>query len=759
MPQYQPVFQVSSLNGANGFRLDGATGEGAGFAVSSAGDINGDGLSDLIVGAPFGGAGAAYVIFGRGTGIIGPTLDLSSLNGTNGFRLNGENAGDVAGRSVSSAGDVNHDGFDDFIVGAMLADPNGADSGASYVVFGGDTWNATFNLSSLDGSNGFRINGEAAGDYAGTVHSAGDVNGDGFDDLIIGAPKADGGGSESGAAYVVFGKGSGFSATLNLSALDGTNGFEIDGTSGQRFGTTVAAVGDMNGDGFADFAVGTTSVASFVVFGKASGFAATTTISAALSGGGAFQITGAADSLSSAGDINGDGYDDLIIGDSPASPNGLTNAGESYVLFGRGSGFPQFVDSTKLDGTNGFRLDGGAFDRSGFSVSSIGDFNGDGFADLVIGVAFNSDDSQAFVVFGKASGFLPSLDLTTLNGDDGFRIEGPTNARFANSVSAAGDVNGDGFADLIVGAYGASPHGLNSGSSYVIYGSAPTGDVTRTGTSIANTINGGASDDELSGLGGNDNLYGGAGDDLIKGGSGNDIVSADAGDDVVRGGSGNDSLAGWDGSDQIDGGSGNDTISGGAGSDRLHGSSGADTIHGDDGSDVIDGGDDNDIITGDVGNDILAGNDGDDTLSGGDGDDVLNGGDGKDTLNGNAGVDRFVYGTAADSTSSHYDTVKNADFAADLWDVSGTITGIDASITHGALATKHFDAKLAAAIDSTHLLAHHAVLFTPSSGNLHDKTFLIVDQNGVAGYQAGVDLVIQLATPQNIANIDAGDFI
>ena len=136
------------------------------------------------------------------------SINLSSLSGSNGFRLDGEVAHDYSGSSVSNAGDVNGDGFDDLIVGAKGADPNGTDSGSSYVVFGqASGFSATMNLSSLDGSNGLRLDGEAAYDYSGqSVSTAGDVNGDGFDDLIVGASRADSNGTDSGSSYVVFGR-------------------------------------------------------------------------------------------------------------------------------------------------------------------------------------------------------------------------------------------------------------------------------------------------------------------------------------------------------------------------------------------------------------------------------------------------------------------------------------------------------------------------------------------------------------------------
>ncbi|SFD87297.1 integrin alpha [Nitrosomonas sp. Nm166] len=167
------VINLSSLDGTNGFRLDGEGGR-SGRSVSSAGDVNGDGFDDVIIGAP--GANSSYVVFGKAFG-FDATLDLSSLGGSNGFRMGG--GGDSSGGSVSTAGGVNGDGFDDVIVGAIGADPNGRDSGSSYAVFGkASGFDAAVDLSSLNGSNGFRLDGEARLDFSGrSVSNAGDVNG------------------------------------------------------------------------------------------------------------------------------------------------------------------------------------------------------------------------------------------------------------------------------------------------------------------------------------------------------------------------------------------------------------------------------------------------------------------------------------------------------------------------------------------------------------------------------------------------------
>ena len=244
--------------------------------MSSAGDVNGDGLADLLIGADGAGgpngtySGASYVVFGRNTAQSGPfpaSLNFSSLDGTNGFRLNGVAADDRSGFAVSSAGDVNGDGLTDLLIGATVADPNGSGSGASYVVFGRNTaqsgpFPASLDLSSLDGTNGFRLDGVAADDRSGfAVSSAGDVNGDGLADLLIGAYGAGPNGNFSGASYVVFGRNTAqsgpFPASLDLSSLDGTNGFRLNGVAAYDFsGCAVSNAGDVNGDGGADLLIG-----------------------------------------------------------------------------------------------------------------------------------------------------------------------------------------------------------------------------------------------------------------------------------------------------------------------------------------------------------------------------------------------------------------------------------------------------------------------------------------------------------------------
>jgi hypothetical protein len=516
MGQYPANIDLSSLDGTTGFKLSGAAaGDFLGYSVASAGDVNGDGFADLIVGAygadPHGLiSGASYVVFGKASGFAA-NIDLSTLDGTTGFKLSGAASGDRSGFSVAAAGDVNGDGLADVIVGAPLGNPNGIDSGASYVVFGkASGFAANIDLSTMDGTTGFKLLGAAPGDASGcAVASAGDVNGDGFADLIVGAYAADPHGTDSGASYVVFGKASGFAANIALSTLDGTTGFTLSGeAAGDESGYAVASAGDVNGDGFADLIIGAyladphglSSGASYVVFGKASGFAANIDLST-LDGTTGFKLSGEAAgdllgySVASAGDVNGDGFADLIVGAARGDQHGI-DSGASYVVFGKASGFAANLDLSTLDGTTGFKLSGeAASDYSGVSVASAGDVNGDGFDDLLVG-AFGADphgsnSGASYIVFGKASGFAANIDLSTLDGT-GFKLSGvAAGDDSGHSVKTAGDINGDGLADLIVGAYHADPHGTDSGASYVVFGQLPDTVVNRTGTTTSQNLVGG----------------------------------------------------------------------------------------------------------------------------------------------------------------------------------------------------------------------------------------------------------------------------
>jgi hypothetical protein len=238
--------------------------------------------------------------------------------------------------------------------------------------------------------------------------------------------------------------------------------------------------------------------------------------------------------------VNGDGFADLMVGADHASPNGYSNSGSSFVIFGRASGFPA---SIALNGSNGFHLNGvAANDYSGNSVSTAGDVNGDGLADVITG-ASKADPNEiygsgsSYLVFGQTSGIPPTFNLSTLNGINGFRFDGvATSDMSGKSVSDAGDINGDGFGDLIVGVDRAN-------SSYVVFGGDFTGAVTQPGTSADDNLTGTAAAEHFVGGQGNDTLTGGGGADTFAGGSGDDTIQApDLSFKRVDGGSGSDSL-------------------------------------------------------------------------------------------------------------------------------------------------------------------------------------------------------------------------
>jgi hypothetical protein len=498
------TIELASLNGTNGFLSNGvAVSDQAGWWLSEAGDVNDDGFGDILIGAqnanPHGNnSGQSYVIYG-GTGVQG-TIELSGLDGTIGFMVNGIAAGDQSGTSVSGDGDVNGDGVDDILIGGRNADPHGSGSGQSYVLYGDQGLPGTIELSALNGTNGFRMNGISTGDQSGfSVSLAGDMNGDGLADILIGALYADPHGNASGQSYVVYG-GTGLPSTIELSALDGTSGFTINGVAtDDRSGQMVSGAGDVNGDSFDDILLGVPAAGSggqsYVIYGGTS-VPGTVELSG-LDGTSGFTVNAiaggdsAGDAASGAGDVNGDGLGDLLIGAHNADPHG-NNSGQSYVVYG-GTALPGTIDLSALDGTNGFRLNGiAANDFAGGAVSGAGNVNGDGFDDIMIGASGADPNApqagQGYVVYG-GSGLPGTLELSALNGTNGFRVNGILDTDYAgHMVSGAGDVDGDYFDDILIAAPWADPHGPSSGTIYLVYGdgaNVPTATPTATATATS----------------------------------------------------------------------------------------------------------------------------------------------------------------------------------------------------------------------------------------------------------------------------------
>ena len=692
MGEFPAVVDLNTLDGTNGFRLEGIAAEHTtGFSVAFVDDLNGDGIDDLIIGSPEANVGAsntglAHVVFGRTDGFL-EEIDLNLLNGTDGFNIIGGVQNDRIGSFVSSAGDFNGDGLGDYLISARTSSTDVVlGGGATFVLFGDiENSGGIIDINTLNGNNGFRINGANEADLSGkSVSLAGDFNGDGFDDILVSADFADPNGNMSGESYLVYGSESALGPTLSLSSLSGGDGFRIAGLqAGDQNGFSLSSAGDVNGDGFDDIIVsspgadpnGSNSGSSYVLFGRAGVGGAAVDLST-LDGTTGFRLDGVSTddtsgfSVSNAGDVNGDGFDDLIIGAIGADPDGPLR-GSSYVVFGKSGGFSSNLELSSLDGTNGFRLDGVANgDRSGSAVSAAGDVNGDGFDDIIVG-AGNADPNgtssgSSYVVFGKSVGHLAVEQLSFLDGDNGFRIDGVNGSNSGAAVSGAGDINGDGFDDVIIGAFTASPNGIFSGESYVIFGGAPGFGVTRVGSTADQTIRGTDFNDNLSGLAGDDLLVGQAGNDLLIGGSGedeldggagedrlnagngNDILRGGDGSDTLRGNSGDDELFGGDNSDELIGGVGSDLIYGGNGNDNFLGQGGNDTLHGEEGDDIIRGGSGNDLIFGDAGDDVLLGQGNNDTLHGGAGNDTLQGAAGSDILIGGVGDDNLTGSVGAD---------------------------------------------------------------------------------------------------------------
>jgi glycosylphosphatidylinositol phospholipase D len=490
---FPAVLDLDELDGVGGFRAIGAGFEHfSGWSMDAAGDVNGDGVGDLLLGVPglligtgwHGPSGAAIVLYGRSEGDpFPPRFDLATIDGDNGFLVHALDD-DIAGYTVGAAGDVNGDGLADIAVGAphMLWSP-----GRGYVVFGRSGNVPAERLLYELGDGGFQFDAPAGIRWLAVALShVGDVNGDGRGDLGVGA---------RGEAFVLFGRDAGdpFSRRLLVTDLDGSDGFRIDPVDGSdRLGRSLSPAGDINGDGYDDMLVGAPGAnpggggatgAAYVIFGREGAFPPR--ISAAdLDGTNGFRLEGVsvADEtgfkVASAGDFNGDGVNDLVIGAWGASPRGIAGAGAAYLVFGRGGAYPPAIDLASLDGASGLRLDGfGEYDQAGIGVAGAGDVNGDGLADVAIG-GFGGPPGEtygpgvAFVVFGTRETLPATLDLGELDGRDGFAM---TTAAVEDAlgwaVSPAGDLNGDGMDDLAIAAPWASPEGrYRAGVVHIVYG-------------------------------------------------------------------------------------------------------------------------------------------------------------------------------------------------------------------------------------------------------------------------------------------------
>ncbi|ETD86608.1 FG-GAP repeat protein [Rhodobacter capsulatus] len=723
---------LSALTSDQGFVLrDSVTGDGFGCCVASAGDLNGDGHDDLMIGAigdDRGGAetGAVWVIFGSAGGATGP-IDLDALTPAQGVVIRGPEAEARFGASLAAAGDVNGDGIDDIVIGAPRSDAGATDGGAAWVVFGAPDIGAggPVDLAESPASRALRISGGGEADLAGSsVAAAGDLDGDGLADLLIGVPRADAGGTDSGAVWLI--RGSAELSRLGqiaLTALPAGLGQAIIGPADwDLLGLAVSQAGDLNGDGLGDLilaapgrdvagagATGEDAGTAWVIFGSADPDRGPIDLSALTPGTG-FALTGPGDgalagwSVAALGDINGDGIDDIAIG-APYAQGTAPWSGGAWVVFGRdtGAGATPFgtLDLAALNPSEGFAITGaGSNDALGWAVSAAGDVNGDGLGDLVLGApGRDGGTGAAWVIFGRnvAAGATPfgTLDLADLDGLDGLALIGWAGASAGISVAAAGDLNGDGLGDLLLGAPGAQGDPTAAGAAVVLYGGSFA---SRLSGSIGNdTLSGSTGDDAVLGFAGNDLLYGAAGLDALLGAAGDDTLDGGAGDDTLRGGAGDDTYVIDSETDTVcefctpegtEDAGGADTVlarvsydltrcagacyietliligtgalsaTGNALGNRLTGNEAANLLRGLEGADLLDGGG------------------GDDRLEGGDGNDRLQGGAGADVMLGGAGNDVYTVESDADQV---FDTLSETDLR-DAGGIDTVLTSVSYSL-------------------------------------------------------------------------------
>jgi hypothetical protein len=414
-----------------------------GTCVASAGDLNGDGHADVIVGAGLytngqANEGRAFVYLGSASG-LSPAANWTAES---------NQAGASFGWSVAGAGDVNGDGYADVIVGADSYDNGQSDEGRAFVYHGSASG---FSPSANWSAESDQVNTY----YANSVAGAGDVNGDGYADVIVGARQYDNGQNREGRAFVYHGSAVGLSTTANWTAESNV--------AWANFGWSVAGAGDVNGDSYADIVVGAYGFANgqsaegraFVYHGSASGLVTTPNWSVESNQADAYYGC----SVAGAGDVNGDGYTDIIVGAYQYS-NGEYYEGSAFVYHGSASGLSTAANWNAEGDQESARF--------GTSVAGAGDVNGDGYADIIVGASFYDNgvdnEGRAVVYHGSASGLSTTANWTAESDE--------SSAFFGNSVASAGDVNGDGFADVVVGAEYSNAGQTDGGRAVVYHGSA-----------------------------------------------------------------------------------------------------------------------------------------------------------------------------------------------------------------------------------------------------------------------------------------------
>lgn len=443
-------------------RLDGAgTNAQAGAAVAAAGDFNGDGFADLLVGAPgaargaTANVGAAFVIYGTSVGI--PAVELGLMTPAKGVAITSSSvaAGKMIAYAVAPAGDFNGDGLDDIVVGSALGQFGSGQAGKAWIVFGRSGATA-IDLDSLD-STGVTLSGVGNGDGFGTVIAGGgSFNGDAHPDVALAAPF---GAGFNGEVYVVYGTATP-PATLGAGQLNGSNGTVLqEPESFNLTGIALALDGDSNGDGIADLLIGSFGMldaqqhsvgGAYLVHGRTATKASINLGELAGTDGarfvGPYYSLSVADAAGSTvaflGDQNGDGRDELLIADPDASPNARRFSGEVFVV--NGAANPGAVRQLGAhSASDGWRIQGAAAgDKAGVSLTGRADVNRDGRADLVIAAPQTTDSTplgpgRVAVLFDlRGTGAAVDLAMLEQRRRNGDVLVGNANGRDFGAVAA-----------------------------------------------------------------------------------------------------------------------------------------------------------------------------------------------------------------------------------------------------------------------------------------------------------------------------------
>jgi Ca2+-binding RTX toxin-like protein len=702
--------------GTRGFRIAGTDVEDL-VTPEDAGDVNGDGLADVVVPVGQGefddyeDGGRAVVVFGRRAP---QDVDLRRPEQRDLTIELPTGEGEVAG-----AGDVNGDGLDDLVAGNGFEGAEEEDEDArpsSAIVFGTRELRGTRDVERL-GANGFRIVGARADALFGSsVASAGDVDGDGLGDVVIGSPITLPEDFESideedvdaeliaslqrGRAYIVYGRRERTTADVTRAGT----ATRLDSTRPTSLGFAVAGARDVNGDGLGDVAVSAPGLslvlpftqergAAYVVFGGRSRPAA---LNADALGDRGFAVQGRRGtaatglSLAAAGDQDGDGRADLLVGElgvddlTALSLDEAQAPGAVQLVYGSASGAT--VDLA-APGDRALTLRGSGGDTAGVSVAGGSDLDRDGRGEILVARPgacrvgrLAEGDAVGFAVGAPAAGRAGrgTNGPDTLTGGPvgeslfGFGGDDLLQGRDGHDCVFGGDgadrLRGGLTGDVLFGELGADDLRGDSGCDRIFGGDEA--DLIVAGPARVSVV---AAMRDPIGARDRDDVKGGGGDDRITGGLDRDEIDGDAGDDRLDGGSAGDDLEGNDGLDRLAGGAGADRLEGGQGRDRLTGASGNDTLVGGaededydfdaeellsqiapqpSDADLLDGGSGRDRLQGDEGADRLFGRTGADRLSGGDGRDLLSGGAGADVLDGDAGSDRLLAGAGNDRVDS-----------------------------------------------------------------------------------------------------------